>query len=392
MVPRFHDCVLVAMLVSAVTTSGCSTLTTLGYVPHLKPSDTTTYIPTYSEVKGWAYDVADGYDSRAIINRRSGYAGAILAAAAVGAIVGLGAFDPGNPAITGIPIGTTFLSTVAVYFSDEQKARIYDLGSEGIKDLITLSDERLAKRRVSSNRTEAALNEVKDALTKAEKQLSKAEQHQETQKHAAEEVHRKLKEIQDELTKTRDKQLKKGDERPVKIDLSKVTEAADRLVLEAKEGVVRAQLARNAAQDRRDEAFGRNEAWKALLSARSELAQARGNAATTEAQLKVEAAEAVWNQVADALAAEALCLRMDINNVMRKVEELKAKLVHINAAVQLKAVEEAAKKVKQAPSDKGTANKASPSDKKAETAETKFTPEDLRDLMPPVKSVCENAI
>lgn len=381
-VPRFHDCVLVAMLVSAVTTSGCATLTKLGYVPDLKPSNTTTYIPTYTEVKGWAYAVADGYDSRAIINRRSGYAGAILAAAAVGAIAGLGAFDPGSSALTGIPIGTTFLATAAVYFSSEEKARIYDLGNQSIKDLITLSDERLAKRLVAAHRTEAALKEALNALTKAEEQLGEAAQHEKAQKYIAEEVHAKLKEALDALTKAEEQQRETRDKRSMVVARSNLAEAANGLVLEAKEAVAKVQLARNAAKDRVDEAVRRDEAWKALLSARSELAQARGDAAATEAQVKVKAAE----------AAEALCLRMDINNVMRKVEELKAKVVHINAAAQLKAVEEAAKKVKRASSDKATANKTSPSEKKAETAEPRLTPEDLRDLVPPVKSVCENAI
>lgn len=51
-------------------------VTTLGYVPgHLKPKGKATYIPTYGEVKEWAFDMVDGYDSRATMNRYAIYGG-----------------------------------------------------------------------------------------------------------------------------------------------------------------------------------------------------------------------------------------------------------------------------------------------------------------------------
>ncbi len=62
----------------AATTSGCATW--LGYVPEqVRPGDNITQPPSYAEVKEWAYDVIDGYDTRATINRQSLYAGALLA-------------------------------------------------------------------------------------------------------------------------------------------------------------------------------------------------------------------------------------------------------------------------------------------------------------------------
>ena len=409
--PRFHACVLIVVLVSAVTTSGCATATKLGYVPEfLTPSDTTTYIPTYIEVKKWAYEVADGYDSRAIINRRAGYAGAILAAAAVGAIAGLAAFDPGSSALTGIPIGTTFLAGIAYIFSSEEKARIYDHGSRYIKDLITLSDERFAKRRIAAQRTTAALKEAEGDLEGADGQLGEAEGQAESQKSVAADVHRNA---------------DQADEGQRKIALSNLAEAADRLALEAKEVVAKARLARNAAQDRVGEAVRRDDTWKALREARRKLARAEGKladveesaspghttavkeakAAVKEATLEVAAANDVFERITNPEATEALCLRKDVNEVMRKVEEHKAMLDPRNAGAQLKAVEEAAKKAKAGasskedkgketgPSEKGKAKEMGPSKKgNAETAEPKLPSGDLSDLKPPVKSVCENAI
>ena len=75
------------LLVLLTTTSGC--VTTLGWVPdNVKPrklSDSTTLTPNYTEVKQWAYDVQDAYDSRATMNRQAAYFGALFAVAAAGA-------------------------------------------------------------------------------------------------------------------------------------------------------------------------------------------------------------------------------------------------------------------------------------------------------------------
>jgi hypothetical protein len=378
--PRFHAGFFSVVLIVSASTSGC--FTTLGYVPEniklRQISNTATYIPAYREVKQWAYDVADGYGSRATMNRQAVYAGALFGAAATGAIAGLAAFDSGSLGLIGIPIGATFLAGVAYIYSSEEKAQIYALGSRYVKDLVTLSDKRLANRRIAVQRTRAALEEARKDLEDADEQLREAERQEESQKEIASAAHRDA------------DQEAKG---PRKIGLSSLAEAADKLTLEAKGAVAKAQLVRNVAQDRVDEAVRRDEAWKALLSAKLELAQARGDAATTEAQLKVHAAEGVWKEITDAEAAEALCLRMDINNVMRKVEDHKAMLDPKNVVAQLKAVEEAAKKAKATSPKEGTAKKTGPSEKgKADTAEPKLPPADLSDLRPPVKSICENAI
>lgn len=132
--------------------SGC--FTTLGYVPDtIKPRQISgasgslvaktvsgTWTPSLKEVKAWAYDVADGYGSRASANRNALYVGYFIAAAAAGAISGLAAYDSTNSAITGIPIGTGFLGAVAAYYHNDLKAGIYDLGNARVRDFIILSD------------------------------------------------------------------------------------------------------------------------------------------------------------------------------------------------------------------------------------------------------------
>jgi hypothetical protein len=359
-----------------MSTSGC--LTTLGYVPEhftfRKLSDTATYVPTYPEVKEWAYDVADGYDSRAIMNRQAIYAAALLAAAATGAITGLAAFDPGSSAITGIPIGTTFLAGVAFIYSSEEKARIYRLGSEYVKDLIALSDERLAKRRIAAQQSATALEEAKKGLKEASEKLRVAEQEEKYLTMRAAEAH---------------KEAEASGEGPRKKTLSEVAEDADERESKATAAVEDAKLHRDAAQERVDEATRRYEAWTTVFEAKRELAQAEAgtgpnrDTAIAKAQLKVTAAENAWKATTSAEAAEALCLRRDVNDVMRKVEELKALLDPKNVVALLRDVEKAAEKVRK---------KATSEKEKAETAEAKLPRARLRDLDPPAKSVCDNAI
>ena len=129
----------------ALLTSGC--VTTLGYVPEaVKPEeDKETLRASYKEVRKWASDVADGYDSRNTMNRHAIYAGATLAAASVSAIAGLAAFGSNSSALIGIPIGTGFLGALAAIYQSDEKAAIYREGAQYVKDLIVLSEERLQK-------------------------------------------------------------------------------------------------------------------------------------------------------------------------------------------------------------------------------------------------------
>jgi hypothetical protein len=102
------------------------------------------YVPSYGEVRHWAYDVQDGYDSRATANRYALYVGALLGAAAVATIAGLSAFDSASPALIGIPIGTGFLASAAAIYSNDQKAVLFRHGSNAVKIVIGWSTWRLA--------------------------------------------------------------------------------------------------------------------------------------------------------------------------------------------------------------------------------------------------------
>jgi hypothetical protein len=107
----------------------------------------------YPDVKNWAYNVADGYDSRATLNRQALYGGALVAVAGASALVGLAAFAPGSSAIIGIPIGTTFLSGAMAIYNNEQKAVIYGSASQTIRDVLIQSDCRMVKSCPTANQS-----------------------------------------------------------------------------------------------------------------------------------------------------------------------------------------------------------------------------------------------
>lgn len=165
---------------------GCSTH--LGYVPHdvyapcfrphilgwncqaENPSSTS---PLYEEVKAWSYEVADGYDTRATLNRQALYGGGLVALAGTSALVGLAAFAPGSAAIIGIPVGTTFLSGTMALYHHEQKAVIYGLASQTIRDVMIRSDGRLSQS-VHKKETEAVClhAEVSDVMKKVNSHIT----------------------------------------------------------------------------------------------------------------------------------------------------------------------------------------------------------------------------
>lgn len=131
-------------LVMWVLTSGC--VTSLGYYPDnvkvrdLDPQAKLT--PTYVQVKQWAYDVHDGFDTRVAINRYATHFGALFGVAAAGAVAGLAIFDSSSAALKGIPIGTAFLSGAAAVYNNEQKAALYRKAADYVKELINVSQER----------------------------------------------------------------------------------------------------------------------------------------------------------------------------------------------------------------------------------------------------------
>jgi hypothetical protein len=141
--------------------SGC--VTHLGYVPYdvyagcfwprkcAEPTTvgtTTSGIlspPSYSDVKNWALQVADGYDTRAVFNRQAIYGGALISAAATSAVVRLSAFNTAGNVITALPIGATFLGGTMAIYNNEQKAVIYGSASQTIRDVLIQSDYNQAR-------------------------------------------------------------------------------------------------------------------------------------------------------------------------------------------------------------------------------------------------------
>jgi hypothetical protein len=368
-IPRLNSAILSLVLCVGATNSGC--MTTLGYVPeHLKPSDKTTFTPTYSEVKKWAYDVADGYDSRATMNRQAIYVGALLAAAAVGAIAGLAAFDTGHSWIVGIPIGTAFAGSVLAIYSSEEKGHIYRLASEYVKDLVTKSDRRLVRRRLATQAPATALTEAQQAVPAAQQRRQQAEQELHTQKQQANAAH------------TAADNAAAG---PQKDALTKSAQALDQEVAKATQALADADVVFQAAQERVDKATKRNKAWNELVIAEAALATANAaippNPGTvSSAQARVTAADAVWADFTRSEEHEAFCLRDDINSVMRRVEEHKALLDPKNVAARLQAIK--------APQ---TSTQSTTSAASGATT-PQVSPENLSDLQPPAKSACDTDV
>ena len=324
---------ILVVLFFTVGSSGC--VTTLGYVPEQiklrNMKDQKTFRPEYSEVKTWAYDVLDGYDSRATANRYALYGGALLGAVAVGAVAGLTAFDSGSSVVKGFAIGGPVLGSIFAIYSSEEKARIYRLASSSIKELITLSDKRLlgCLRSTSSSEQDADTIEKQAArnVDQATRNLYAARQ--------------KEKILGEEIQKVR-KNLANASPSDKQPALQEVASAIDQKLREARESV---------------------------LVAEAELPGAEEDLKDAKRCLQVQANKDLLNQ------QEALCLRTDVDGIMTKVERHIAQLDPRNVTEQLKSVTADAAKL----------NKAGGNDKKTDT---KAPTDDLSDISPPVKSSC----
>ncbi|MEO8601397.1 MAG: hypothetical protein ABI629_02365 [bacterium] len=158
------------MAIVAVLMSGCTPR--LGYIPHdvyagglFSDSHVPKTTPPYADVKQWAYDVSDGYDSRATFNRQAMNTGGLLALASVSAMAGLGAFAPGSAAIVAIPIGTGLVSGTLALYNNDKKALIYGFGSTAIRNAAITSDCRGAF--INESREDAATYPPPSAVSAA---------------------------------------------------------------------------------------------------------------------------------------------------------------------------------------------------------------------------------
>lgn len=137
---------LSAVLIFCLTLSGC---TSLGYYPEnlvaRKVSDSPDLVPDYKTVKTWAYDVQDGFDSRATINHYALEYGALIALAAAGTMGGLAIFSPKSDVLKGLPIGTAFLAGAAAYYDNHYRYDLYSKASDRVRELIDVTDERVSR-------------------------------------------------------------------------------------------------------------------------------------------------------------------------------------------------------------------------------------------------------
>ena len=336
---------ILVVLFFTVGSSGC--VTTLGYVPEqLKlrnMKDQKSFTPEYSEVKTWAYDVVDGYDSRATANRYALYGGALLAAVAVGAVAGLTAFDASSSVVKGFAIGGPVLGSIFAIYSSEEKARLYRLASSSIKELITLSDKRLLRCRRSSSRS------VQEADT-MEKQAAGNLDQAAVNLNAAKQKEKILGEEMQKARENVDSALPSD-----KAGMQEVASAIDQKLREVRESVLVAEAELHGAEE--------------------DLKDAKR---CSQAQARNEGKEPNQGSNDDPLQnEEALCLRTDVDGIMAKVEGHIAQLDPRNVTEQLESVTADATKL----------NNAGGNDKKTDTP-IKAPTDDLSDISPPVKSSC----
>lgn len=357
---------LVVLVVPILVASACFPLsgcvTTLGYVPeYIKPSDQQTLMPTYTEVKKWATDVVDGYDSRATMNRQALYLGSLVAAAGISALAGLAAFHSHSSAVIGIPIGAGFLGGVAAVYQSDEKAEIYARGSRYIKSLIVLSEERVSRYRQDvtldmSTEVEAA----QKAVNTAQIQLKDSQGREATQSQEAQAARKKA-----DAAKNNP-----GASDAQKQALENSAKALENLDNQEKQAVMAAQVVLSAAQTQLKTATAR---W-AMRHARFEALRNAGKSPSDI--IKLLGAEGPDSSQSEFYMSEAICVQKDVNDAMDRVAVHLADLDPKNLAAQLKAVKAAETKT----STGGTASTTA--------QDQQNHPPDLSDLALPAKSEC----
>jgi hypothetical protein len=282
--------------------------------------------------------VADGYDTRVTMNRYALYGGIFLGAAAVGSITALAAFNTGSDALIAIPIGTTFVSTMFGAYQSEDKARIYELGTKYIKDLIELSESRLQMRKLAAANPEKSAQDARDVAIKAQKSLQDKTQTLQT-------ITNDIKTAREAAASSTDENAKKA--------------ASDRASA-LERSLPSLQTEAQAAKDAADLANRRLYELESLKTAWQNRTQSPQG----------------WDVLSQHDQWEAICLTQDMNDLMRRVSEHLALLDPKNVAEYLKSVQ----------------SKASPSSSTSSSTPTMgstISLGDLSDLKPPVKSICD---
>ena len=288
---RHKLCLLIFPLFLLAELTGCATV---GFIPdNVAHNENNNYEPSLNDARVWAYKVADGYDSRASMNRYASYAGGTIATLALGALTGLATFSTGHSWILGLPIfGATTGGLISLY-QNEDKARIYRLGNEYIKDLLTISNKRVLKS-------------ADEILKRANKGLTDAQQ-----------------------TQTNIKQLSQT----AANDLNSAVSAATTAKASADAAPSNAALAQAAAKA----ALDRDARQKTVDGYRLDLALAKNDVEAAIARQKNAVQRATLSDEYQN-KFEATCLIDDVNSVMRKIDEHIALLDPQNAAKLLQSL------------------------------------------------------
>ena len=285
---------VIEVLLFVVFATGCSTK--LGWVPGYIRQDDYRQTPRLADVRKTAADLRDGWDTRATTNRYAGYVGAAIAAAAAGALTGLAAFDSGNSAIVGIPIGTGFLAAIAAGYNNEAKAQVYSRASRYVTALMTLSDQRLALRALAASNASAYAELLHAQQAQARKRLDDATKDQRKRMTAA--------------SLATGVAAKADDDPGTQEHLYSLALVAHNMVLEANQAVNSARSA--------------NQSINRRLAA--------------HAKARATPPVATGNEDSPAEAEEARCLTNDLNALMALVDELNEATDPKNLAKLLSAV------------------------------------------------------
>jgi hypothetical protein len=101
-------------------------------------------IPTYGEVKRYALDLADGYDSRASTNRHALHAGAVAGLLGGLVIAGLSFGTASLGVIPYVALASGGAASLGAIYQHDEKAALYGKGAAYMRAVINESDLRVA--------------------------------------------------------------------------------------------------------------------------------------------------------------------------------------------------------------------------------------------------------
>jgi len=211
-------------------------------------------------------------------------------------------------------------------YSSEERAQIYQHASHNVRELLRLSDERLGKRQVAAAQPAEAAADARAATSQAKADLAKRKDEEQVRKSFA-------------LAKRVEAERAPADTSPAaKKTLEDAADNADRRAKSAATAVQAAAAGVEVAERRLAAATSRKQAWDAMVAARGSVPKdgKECETASTEATAKACA----WRTLSDPKAAEAICLRQDVADVMRKVNAHIDVLEPRNVVARLRAIAE----------------------------------------------------